>query len=159
MDVILRSETESVEVDRSLVVSQFGGRYLIRRGAETIAAEDWKTLAYYAQYALDILALEPQPRRIAIVGGGTCILPRLLGSIPMIDVYELDSAIVDWIKATFHQASTRWRLIAGPYEETLRPTARYDVVFFDVAGPMPEWVRDKGALVLPRTMTVEERCP
>ena len=112
-------------VDNSLRLTTHGGQghRMVVRGVVTIASESNDDWARCAKIAVHI---PRDGRRIALIGGGMCVLPRI-AQVPM-DIYELEPALARFVPpgCTF---------IPGDYRDTIQ--GPYDVLIFDL-GEAPD---------------------
>ena len=81
---------------------------------------------------MKIVASYPRGCRVAVLGAGTCNLPRLLPACYTVDIYELEPAIVKWAHETFKRPS-HWTFIVGDWHKTI--TGTYDVIVLDTGEP------------------------
>ena len=123
----VRSETRSVEIDQTLrVLDQPYVRVFL--GDSCIAEETEKELAQMCRIALHVIEIGSKKPSIALIGGGTFILPRLLGHLNPV-VFELRSLLVKEF------CPKGVRCIVGDYRATL--TGTYDVIVYDLGGDVP----------------------
>ena len=98
-------------------------------GAYTCIAEDnERTWGMYAK-ALD--AVPWRGGRIAVIGAGLMVAPRILAKwsfVEALDVYEIDEELVATLSDQY--PSARWQFILGDWVETY-PGHDYDLTLFD----------------------------
>lgn len=99
-----------------------GGYRMVMRGEASVCSESDTDLAIEARYALRIRESHLY-ESVAVIGGGFCILPRLLGSALDIDIYEIVPELERF--RPWHAA-----FIPGDWRDTLRGT--YDVIVYDI---------------------------
>lgn len=105
-------------------------------GRQDIAMENpHEILMYFIwfMYLRRILREAKPQAKIAHIGAGTCILPRLfsLRQWGRVDIYEIQQEIVD--RMITEHAEPEWNFIAGDYRDTLsqRPYT-YDLIFYSI---------------------------
>jgi hypothetical protein len=122
MREILDRRTKVVDDNLELFIHDGGGHRMIKRGSAFICNEALEEFGRCAKLLLD-LRLPPRSS-IAIIGGGFCIMPRLLqGRGLTITVFEIEPALARFCpdNCTF---------IPGDYHETLQ--GRYDGIIYDL---------------------------
>ena len=125
----LARETVSVVVVTDERVEADGSR-AIYRGAANIALENDYEIASMAKAALRIRAAFPSGGAVAVLGGGFCILPRLLGLTPYrITIFEINEVLERYVPAGCH-------FILGRWQDTL--VDRYDVIIHDTGEDLTE---------------------
>ena len=123
--MILEHRTREVDASLRLVQHDGEGYLMVMAGERCIASESDADLARCARFAMEITQL--RGARVAIIGGGFCILPRLLfGRGYLIDVYELEPALDRYCPVGA-------RFIPGDYVSTL--SGKYDAIVYDIGDP------------------------
>lgn len=114
-------EERTKEIDDSLIEKMHPGGYrYVLRGGVPICSESDPEWARMAKIAVKIL--QSGAKKIAMIGGGFCILPKLLyGRGYEIDVYEIESALEEYHKDA--------RFISGDWRDFLDGT--YDILVYD----------------------------
>jgi spermidine synthase len=121
-----------VEQDTLRVRHEDNGRFTILSGLRELASDHDAWLADQAIRCLQIT--KPQNARIAHIGGGLCILPRLLRRRGYVQhIYELEPKVIEWATAKFAPESATWTFVQGDYLTTL--TGNYDVIAYDLSQP------------------------
>jgi hypothetical protein len=119
-------ETRTKTVDDSLVERRHPeGHRVLMRGDRSIASDGEADLARAARFAIDLKVA--RGAAVAIIGGGLCVLPRVLrGRGYTQHVYEIEPALDRYCPdyATF---------IPGDYRTTL--TGLYDAIVYDLGDP------------------------
>jgi spermidine synthase len=92
----------------------------------------------YANYVKVLLRNDLSGKSIAIIGGGSLILPRLLRpyNITKCDVFELEPEILAWAKRKHGPFGQRFNFIVGDYKTTL--VDLYDLIVFDASDVLDE---------------------
>lgn len=94
-----------------------------------IAAEDDAEMAACARWRLRIASNS----KVAIIGGGFCVLPRLLTDCA-VTVYEVEAELQQFCPTTCE-------FIVGDWNETL--TIKYDVIVYDTGTPLDDASKSK----------------
>lgn len=113
-------------VDNSLVIKTHdgGGHRMLVRGDRLIADENDLQWAYAAKYAAAVHKV-PTIQSVAIIGGGFCLTPRVMGPHHDYTIFELEPALRRFAPrgATF---------IEGDWRITFPPMAQeFDAVILD----------------------------
>jgi hypothetical protein len=108
----------------------------IYQDGEVIAEETHFQWGKMARWAAEILQDPRRPLRIAMIGGGTGMLARLLVGQRAIDVdvYELLPEMARYALDNHNMPNSEW--ILGPYQEEIR--GEYDYIAYDIACLEPE---------------------
>lgn len=124
---------------------------------EFLMSESDAMLSYCARAV--VLANDYVPRRrarIAVVGGGLCVIPRLLWPRG-VDVYEIREDLVAWCRRRWPMLEGAWSFVVGDYRDTFPSRGPYDLVVFDIpeepAVELAARLADDGVLLLYRHMT------
>jgi spermidine synthase len=157
---ILDDRRPRVATDESVSLVDCGTHACVVRGQTEIASDSSEACRVLLFCAARIAEADlPPEARVAVVGGGLCVLPRVLAlrAWGALDVYELEPALVRWVQEWL-PVSRRWRFVVGDYRETL--VDRYDLIVYDLAEPMDarrlsEHLAPGGAIITPQG---EEPC-
>lgn len=127
-------DQETVQITRPrLFFSDRQGHeaYYIRTEDSPIATQADDQVARMARLAMRIANQRlPNTARVAHIGGGFCVLPRILDlrRWGTQDIYEIEQRIVD--KALERWPNRPWTFIVGDWHATL--TGLYDVIVYDL---------------------------
>jgi spermidine synthase len=129
---VLLSRTRQVVEDDTLRSREIDGFTTLLRGRQEVASDHPLWMAEQAYRCLQIA--KPQNSRVAHIGGGLCILPRLLRRRGYVQhIYELEQKFIDKATAKFAPESATWTFVQGDYLTTL--TGNYDVIAYDLSQP------------------------
>ena len=124
--------------DDSLKYDESQGFAIIKKGNATMATEHDTQLGIYMRQLLEMREIGFQSdQKVAIIGAGTCVLPRILESLfDSLDIFELEQALIDWASGKYN-APQSWVFTQGDYEQTLaaKPDNHYDFIFYDLDVP------------------------
>lgn len=148
MDIKLTDRSKNIEQDDSLYVNT--EPYLhFKRGIKDIANESDGQIMDSAKTYLNILRDIPLGSKIAILGGGACVLPRMLGVQYQVDVYEIEQGIIDYMNSRINPT---WNWIFGDWHDGM--AVKYDAVFLDTGeekeinrGEMEEALNNNGLII------------
>lgn len=116
----------------------------IRKGGTYLCGEDIDTYARAARFAIDAASLTG--KRIAWIGGGLCVGPRVFAIADCRQtVYEIEPSLHEFCPADV-------TFIPGDWRDTI--SGRFDIVIYDLGGDVP---RDDlvahlnpGGIILPK---------
>jgi hypothetical protein len=124
MITVLRTEIiPAIERPTLWVDDAPGYRVLMAPNDTVIATEDPGMLAAAAEYRLQI----PKGNKVAVIGGGFCVLPRLLLDC-QVDVYETIQELAQYVPPGAN-------FIVGDWSTTL--VDAYNVIVYDLGGEVP----------------------
>lgn len=104
----------------------------ISQGIFTLADESDGSLAVHARWLLRAIALGRTDLRVCHVGGGTFVMPRLMGAYAKEQVIlELHAGIADYADRVKPEGAN-WTVVVGDYVDTLPAQEPFDVIFYDV---------------------------
>lgn len=107
-----------------------------------LATETGDDYARLTPVALRLLA-EPAGR-VAVIGLGFGILPRLLCRYHHVTAFEIVPEVVEHFRLTFAMPV---RMELGDYADTLK--YEFDWIVYDLGGPAPEWLAKFGEVIVP----------
>lgn len=110
---------------------------------DVIASEDASDYSRLAPVALRLLGEESA--KVAVVGLGFGILPRLICRHHHVTAFEIEPAIIEHFRKTFPWA--RVVVVEGDYANNLRAT--FDFIVYDVDGQPPDWLSQYGQVIKP----------
>lgn len=130
-DEVIESEIQTVSTEVGLHFNDDGYEKISKHGV-IIAAESDGELAIYARICLRAYYNRGQAKKIAYIGAGTMVCPRLLRSFfGTHDVYEIEQGLVTWLQSK-PRYNGPWNYIVGDYRNTFPLSGMYDVIIYDL---------------------------
>jgi hypothetical protein len=124
MSEVLEGRTREVDDSLRLVIHAGDGHRVVMRGERGVADDGDFTWARSARFAASV---PPSAHTIAVIGGGLCVLPRLL-RWASVTVYEIEPALRRF-------CPNGVVFVPGDWKNTL--SGPYDVIVYDV-GDTPD---------------------
>jgi hypothetical protein len=127
-------DQETVQITRPRLIytdRQGYDGYYLRTENYPIATESDDQVAEMARLAIRVAdARFPRDARVAHIGGGFCILPRILDLRPWgaQDIYEIEPALIR--KAQNRWPNKPWRFVEGDWRATL--AGQYDIIVYHI---------------------------